>query len=259
MKSFITSKGLCSMKRENSYSKTMLTLIFVFFVIASYGQYGRFEPGGYIGISGGLASPSSNLAMKSFERSNSGYALNGMNFNISFAYKLFQEKYGVSSMLSYSSMPIDIDALQNDISTIDSISGAVISANNKQEVVIASLMAGAYAQFRLLRKTYINLRLMVGPSQFSFPKYTANLSNGTTIDIKDGYKKVAVSYDFGICFKYMLTTSLYLLGDIDFFTSKFEVDGIKIMTNEGIYHYDKVNQQASSNNVTVGIGFFLDK
>ena len=83
--------------------------------------------------------------------------------------------------------------------------------------------------------------------------------SGSEILVKDGYEKVAVTYDFGICFKYMLSTSLYLLTDVDFFTSRVAIENLSIINQEGKIHYDSFNQRVNSNNLTIGIGFFVDK
>lgn len=237
----------------------LLFIAWIFITENASAQYGRYEPGGYIGLSGGIASPSAGLAKKDFNDINSGFALNGLNFNVSFAYKWFQDKYGIASILSYSAFPVDIDALQMDLPNIDPFNTATAHASNTN-ISMGSLLVGPYAQFRIARKTYINFRLMFGPSYFNFPSYTAFPSNSSgSIPLKDGYEKIAFSYDFGICFKYMLTTYLYLLGDVDFYTSRIELDKLRTINAQGITHYDNVNQRNNSNNVTIGLGFFLDR
>lgn len=210
---------------------------------------------GYLTIGLGPSIPFSDFASTSTGNDDAGYAMAGGNLNITFAYRL-GNNLGVTAMLTGTSNPVDADALAADFN--DTYPGAewTISADRWR---IGGLMVGGFATFPASENLAFDVRLLGGVLNTTMPEIRATAVTGIVGATATREEKTVATptFDLGFLFRYRVGSTLCLLAGADFIQANPVFNDVTTRTSFGNTSKSNVDQNYSTMNINVGIGFLL--
>ncbi|MBN3034703.1 MAG: hypothetical protein JW861_03900 [Bacteroidales bacterium] len=221
----------------------------------SLAQRGRYEPGGYLGISAGASFPSEDLAMDNLFEGTAGLARTGFQLHFVFSYKI-RDHFGIAAALTGSFLPLDDEAIRSgaemihqwQCSRIEAVSGTWMTGG---------LSAGPYAIFEIARKLYFDARILVGLVYHHCDPVVVT-RDGTEETLRDELSGISAGYALAPGLKYMLNTRLYLMGDIIYSVSTPTFDNVTVPSISNKTEVRSIQPDLGQIATTMGIGFFLE-
>ncbi|MES2559371.1 MAG: hypothetical protein V4590_06500 [Bacteroidota bacterium] len=230
-------------------------LIYVFVLLLCEQVNAQETERGYVTIGIGPSIPLSDFASTNTSNDDAGYAMNGGNLNISFAYRLGSH-LGLTAMLTGTSNPVDVDAIDRDFEEAFSNADWTITADRWR---IGGLMIGGFATFPASENLSFDIRLLAGVLQTTMPEIRANgVSALGEVSATREEKTVATStYDLGFLLRYKIGNSICLLAGADFIGANPQFDNVTTTTSFSSPSEADIDQSYNTMNVNVGIGFLL--
>ncbi len=226
--------------------KTLLVLLTSISVLG-YTQ----EKKGYIGLSLGFSTPTGDFVSKNIDNDAAGFANSGVNFNLSFAYKL-KGNFGITAMLHSQAHSIDAQAFVDDVAKENP--GTVWSLESGSWS-ISGLMVGGYGSFPISEKVSFDTRLMMGFLTAKAPTFRLSTPIlGTEFWVEqDAGSASSFAYLLGAGFKFDLGNKVSLLTNLDYIGSNPEFNDVKITDSLGGKDTNSFKQSMGSVNLSVGI------
>jgi len=229
--------------------KKILSIVVILIIATiSFGQDSR----GYIGFSFGPSFPLGEFASKDLDTEDAGYATTGFLFDISFAYKLGDGKFGFTALLRAQANPTDVQAMADKLAEL--VPGVFWTVEG-QAWGTAGFLFGGFAPFPLSEKTKLEIKGMIGFLSASSPELTITGSGGgESIWIKQSSGNASsFAYLIGAGFKFDLSRRLYLLTNLDYLGAKPEFSDIEITASDGSSETDTRSQSMGTFNLSAGI------
>lgn len=213
------------------------------------------EKRGYLSIGLGPSIPLSDFASTSTGNDDAGYALNGGNLNLTFAYRI-GSNLGVTGMLTGTSNPVNVTALAQDFKENYPSADWEITADRWK---IGGLMVGGFGTFPITERFTFDVRLLAGVLQSTMPKVTAKATAGAlgASATREEKMATALTFDLGFLFRYQVGNSICLLAGTDFIGANPKYNDVKTTTSFGNSSSQDIDQVYSTMNINVGIGILL--
>lgn len=233
--------------------KTILTYLFLVALCVQVNA--QDDKRGYLAIGFGPSIPLSDFSSTSTSNDDAGYAMNGGNLNISFAYRLGQH-LGLAAMLTGTSNAVDVNAVAEDFNINYPGSDWKVTADSWK---IGGLMIGGFATFPATENLSFDVRLLGGVLQSTMPELNAIDETGL-IDrtIKREEKTAAAAtFDLGFMLRYKLGSSVCVMAGADFISANPKFNDVTTTTSfAGSADLD-IDQSYNTMNINVGLGILL--
>lgn len=210
---------------------------------------------GYIGLSVGGGVPVGHYGNTDVSDSAAGLATTGVNFSLSFAYKI-SKKIGICGMLRNQSNSMNVTSAEAQFAKkYPNVSWSIIA----DDWNIKLFMAGIYNSVPIKDSTtFIDFKAMLGLASSTLPGFTLTGKQSGGIPVSATQSSAtsgAACFAIGLGLKHNISKRLCLLIGIDYLFTKPQFDNITIVFSNGtatsIAH---VSQTITVFSGTFGIG-----
>lgn len=211
---------------------------------------------GSLNVQLGFSLPDGDYASKSIEKEEAGFALSGVNFDISYSRLIEEKEFGYSFTLRAQTNPIDVKTITEIFSDTFPFNDITVES---EKFEIGSFLVGGFYSMGLNEKTFLNLQLKMGFSNSKSPSLYALIEDyeHSFWSKQESADAISFAYLVGARLNYSLNPKLYLLSTIDYFGTKPEFSNVEVTSSDGSLNKTTFEQPITAFNLGVGVGFKL--
>jgi hypothetical protein len=212
----------------------------------------------YIGITGGLSSPSGNFAKSDYNDNSSGFASSGSNIGVTGIFFL-NKRFGIGGLISYQHFGFKgLQSLADGYKDAFDVDSTTVNTLGNNHTI--NILVGPYYSIPLT-KLHIDFRLLVGLVNATLAGNEVYLEDNaaTTFSQKQATAS-AFGTQLGVSLRYPVTHQVSIAAGIDYFYSNpnFTIENVNRHNNAGriLTNY---NQPIAGLNANLSLLFALSK
>lgn len=211
---------------------------------------------GTLNVQLGFSLPDGDFASKNIDKEEAGFALSGVNFDVSYSRLIEEKEFGYSFTLRAQTNPIDVKTIAEIFSDTFPLNDITVEG---EEFEIGSFLVGGFYSMDLNEKTFLNLQFKLGFSNSKSPTLDVLIEDNENYfwSKQESADATSFAYLVGARLNYSLNPKLYLLSTIDYFVTKPEFSNVEITSSDGLLSKVTFEQPITAFNIGFGIGLKL--
>jgi len=208
---------------------------------------------GYLVVAFGTSTPLGDFAGKNINNNSSGFANQGVAFDLSFGRKL-SKYFGIAALVREQINSVDAQAIA------DGFSKQQPTYSNSVNITgwtLGGYMLGGYGSFPINDKMSIDTKIICGFLAAQSPSITVNLNDGVnSLWVKQhSASSTAFAYLFGVGYRFNPAKHFCLSANFDYLGANPQFSGVVTTDNSGGRSVDTWSQKFGTINYTIGIGY----